>query len=339
MVNTTQPPLAAIDAGSNTVHLVVARPTNDGRDLRTLDDRLELVRLGADVSASGAIGEARAARAVVAIREQAARARELGAEIVLGIATEGVRAASNARDFLGRVERETGVRLELVTGDQEAALTYWGVTSAALPDGRAAGERQVVLDLGGGSLELVVGSGAAIEWRVSLPLGSGAVHDRYAPSDPPAATELAAARAVATAALELLRAPLPVAGALACGGTATALAALAARTLPEPDAMDGEEVAVGGAGGPLRALSPATLERLVALLQAQPAAEIAATYRIAEERARLLAAGAMVLLAAMARLGVDRLQVSRRGIREGALLAYVRAGNGWLEAARRGALP
>lgn len=325
-------PLAAIDAGSNTIHLVVAQPTADGRDLRTLGDEQELIRLGADVSATGAIGEERAARAIAAIRAQAARARALGATAVLGIATEGVRAAANANDFLRRVEAETGVRLELVTGEQEAALTYWGVTGVAA----TSGERRVVLDLGGGSLEMVVGTGANIEWRVSLPLGSGTIHDRYAPADPPVASELDTARDAVAAALAPLNPPLPVAMALACGGTATTLAMLAEQALNGPNGIGAADTAAGYVAPTL------TLDRLGALLdllKSLPAADVSRRYQIDEGRARLLGAGAVVLLGAMRRVGVDALRVSRRGIREGALLAYLRAGDGWLDAATRGVLP
>lgn len=342
-VKTIRTPLAAIDAGSNTIHLVVAEPSADGRDLRTLDDAQELVRLGADISALGAIGEERAARAVAAVRSQAERARRLGAAAVLGIATEGVRAAANALDFLRRVEAETGVRLELVSGDQEAALTYWGATSGVEGEAGEAGEaigatgRRAVLDLGGGSLEVVVGSGEAIAWRVSLPLGSGAVHDRYAPADPALASELEVARSVAADALAPLVLPLPVDEALVCGGTATALAGLAARALNGTDATGGEGEK-HGKNGFVRELTRERLDALLTLLQGQPAAELSRRYRVDEARARLLGAGAVVLLAGMDRLGVDALRVSRRGIREGALLAYLHAGEGWLEAARRGEL-
>ncbi len=334
-VKGTQPPLAAIDAGSNTIHLVVAEPSADGRALRTLDDELELVRLGADVSATGAIGEERAERAVAAIRAQAERAHRLGATVVLGIATEGVRAAANAQDFLRRVEAETGVRLELVTGDQEAALTYWGVVSGGdVSDGRRA-----VLDLGGGSLELVVGSGADIEWRVSLPLGSGSIHDRYAPADPPSVSELRSARDVVAGVLAPLNLPLPVDEVLACGGTATTLAGLAARTLAEANATVAGAGNGNGTNGAVQSLSRAQLDALLDLLKSQPAAEIARRYQVDEARARLLGAGEVVLLAAMERLGVDILQVSRRGIREGALLAYLHAGDRWPDAATAGMLP
>lgn len=314
--------LAALDVGSNTIHLVVARPAPDGRDLRYLADELDLTRLGEDVGATGAIGLERQARAIAVIREQAELARRLGARTILGIATEGVRAAANASAFLAAVRDATGVTLALISGDEEAALTYWGATSG-LAD---AGERRAVLDLGGGSLEIVIGDGSAIRWRTSLPLGSGTMHDHYAPADPPVASELEAVRAVVTDTLGALDLPLPVASALACGGTATSLIALSARV----DGITGE--VLGGNGE----LSRERLEELVALLQQLPASEISARYGVDTARARLLAAGATVLLAALDRLGVEALYVSRRGIREGALLAYAHAGARWLEVAAAG---
>lgn len=323
--------LAAIDAGSNTIHLVVAEIGPDGHDIRTLGDELELVRLGADVSASGAIGAERAVRAIATIRAQAEQARTLGASTVLGIATEGVRAAANADEFLRRVEAETGVRLELVTGEQEAALTYWGVISGV----EASNERRTVLDLGGGSLEIVAGKGSAITWRVSLPLGSGAIHDRYAPADPPVASELETARRVVAETLHPLDLAFPVDEALACGGTATTLAALAAWALTEANGTGGNG-AGNGKGGFIQVLTQAGLGALLELLQSLPAVEVSRRYRVDEVRARLLGAGTVVLLATMDWLGVDALRVSRRGIREGALLAYLHTGERWLEAAALG---
>ena len=166
----TLAPLAAIDVGSNTIDLTVARPTPDGADLEYIADELELVRLGADVSRSGTIGVERMARAIEVVQHQAEVARTGGAERILGIATEGVRAASNGQELLERVRDETGVALELISGDQESAFTYWGATSG-LKDCSA---RRAVLDLGGGSIEIVLGVGNAVQWRTSLPLGSGA---------------------------------------------------------------------------------------------------------------------------------------------------------------------
>jgi len=234
----------------------------------------------------------------------------------------GARLLGNGGGLLARLRAEAGITFTLVTGDQEAALTYWGATSG-LEDG---GARRAVLDLGGGSLEIVVGEGSDVQWRVSLPLGSGAMHDRLAPSDPAQTEELAAVRAETARTLATLAPPLPVHVALVAGGTATTLGTLAERALPGTGS--------GGAADP--ELSPAMLDALVTLLQSMPATEVARRYGIDEGRARLLAAGAMVLLAAMERLGVGALRVRRRGIREGAILAYHRWGEGWPEAAAEG---
>jgi exopolyphosphatase/pppGpp-phosphohydrolase len=335
----TLAPLAAIDVGSNTIHLTVARPTADGSDLEYVADELELVRLGADVSRIGAIGPERMDRAIEVVRHQVEVARRCGAERVLGIATEGVRAASNGARFLDWVRVETGVTLDLITGDQEAALTYWGASSG-LEDGH---QRRAVLDLGGGSLELVVGEGSAVLWRASLPLGSGAMHDRFAPSDPPRADELTRVRVVVAEALAALDLPLPVGKTLASGGTATTLAVLAARALSPAGALAALDI-VEARGTHratrvrrVRVLTDDMLHALLGLLQARPAAEIATRYQIEEGRARLLGAGTAVLLGAMERLGVQTLHVRKRGIREGALLAYCHHADDWLRAATDGA--
>ena len=324
-------PLAAIDMGSNTVHLAVARPTTAG-GLAILADETVLVRLGADLAATGQIGTERAAHATATVRAQAERARALGATVLLGIATEGVRAARNGEAFLARLYDETGVAFTLITGEQEAALTYWGVTSeqveSATSTTATTPTRRGVVDLGGGSLELVVGEGSRVGWRISLPLGSGAIHDHYTPGDPLSAAELAQARSVAEEMLRPLDLPLPVAMASACGGSATALQRLATRVNGGDDLI--------GKNAANDALTTADLQRLLALLQQMPAREITARYGIEEGRARLLGAGAVVLLAVIERLGVERLHVSQRGIREGAILAYLHAGDGWLTAATQG---
>ncbi|MGZ3675741.1 MAG: Ppx/GppA phosphatase family protein, partial [Ktedonobacterales bacterium] len=342
IVVTSSQPLAAIDVGSNTIHQTVGRPTLDGYDLDYLADELELVRLGADVSASGALGQERMQRAISVIRHQTEVARQHGATLVLGIATEGVRAARNGTEFIERVRAETGVVLEVVTGEQEAALTYWGATSGL--DGESGGDAvsamRVVLDLGGGSMEVVVGEGSRVEWRVSLPLGSGAVHDRYAPADPPNTEELARAHDAVREALDALNPPLPVSQLIACGGTATTLAYLGAKAFPPLDptelAPSGNGAVNGGNGALLRELTRERLMQLLDLLRTMNAAQVTERFGVEEARARLLGAGGVVLLATMEWLGVDSLIVRKRGIREGAILAYAHVGERWLELAASG---
>ena len=115
---TDRAPLAAVDVGSNTIHLVVARPTADGRDLVTLADELDMTRLGADISAHGALSPERMARAITVLKAQQERADSLGVYEFLLIGTEGVRAAANADEFLARIQREIGVSLQLISGEQ-----------------------------------------------------------------------------------------------------------------------------------------------------------------------------------------------------------------------------
>ncbi|MGZ3681276.1 MAG: Ppx/GppA phosphatase family protein, partial [Ktedonobacterales bacterium] len=200
--------------------------------------------------------------------------------------------------------------------------------------------KRAVLDLGGGSMEIVAGEGSKVEWRVSLPLGSGAVHDRYAPADPPSAEELARAHDAVREALDALNPPLPVNQLIACGGTATTLAYLGAKAFPPTDPAElapSGNGAVNGGNGPL--LKEPTRERLMQLLdllRTMNAAQVTERFGVEEARARLLGAGGVVLLATMEWLGVDRLRVRKRGIREGAILAYVHTGTRWLELAATG---
>jgi exopolyphosphatase/guanosine-5'-triphosphate,3'-diphosphate pyrophosphatase len=313
------------------------RPDAGRQRLRALVDDAEMVRLGADVTEIGAIGPERAQRAIAAIRRQVALARSHGATDVLGIATEGVRRAANAQAFLDRVHAQTGVRFSLITGEQEASLAFWGATSES-PD--VTGPRGVI-DLGGGSLELIVGENDATRWRASLPLGSGAVRARWLPSDPPTLREIVRAHDAIRADLTSLDLPLPVKDVTVCGGTATALATVAGRAfhkhaegrLPPVDAA-----AVALVSGRRRALTDVSLDALIRLLLRSDNEELTRRYRLKEGRAPLLIPGALTLFAGIERFGVDRLWVSRRGIREGALIAWRNVGDRWLDAASSGHL-
>jgi exopolyphosphatase/guanosine-5'-triphosphate,3'-diphosphate pyrophosphatase len=332
-VHTITKPLAAIDVGSNTIHLIVARITHDGNDVDYIADELELVRLGADVSASGTIGPERMARALAVIRAQAEVAHAHHADTILGIATEGVRIASNGQELIKRAQAEAGVHIEMISGDQEASLTYWGGTSGL----RSIREQRAVLDLGGGSLEIVVGTNSRIHWRTSLPLGSGVMHSRYAVSDPNTPAELDTIEQVVRETLLLDIPPLPVREAIACGGTATTLAALAGRVLQDvhPTAHPGDKLTSNGTRR-IRYLTRERMEWLRALIQSQSAADLSRRYDIDPNRALLLGAGVAVLIATMEQLGADSLRIRKRGIREGALLAYTHVGERWLEDATRG---
>lgn len=322
------PRLAALDVGSNTVHITVAHIVKRLTEIERLADEADLVRLGADVSTMGTISAARMEWASSTIRRQVALARSYGADAVLAVATEALRSAANGGELIERVRRETGVTIHLVSGAQEAALTYWGATSGLKP----IKGRRAVVDMGGGSLELALGSGRTVDWRVSLPLGSGAISRRHILSDPPTAAEEASVERVVRETLLAQAPPPPVAQAIVCGGTASALAAIAGRIAGGPDRP---------ATTPLvraRYLTRVQLDAVLRLLSGLPAREVSRRYALDEGRARLLPAGGSILLGVMDLLDIGMLRVRRRGVREGAMLTYAREGERWLEAAASGAL-
>src|SRR6185437_4282818 len=217
-------PVAAIDVGSNTIHLVVAIPhLSDGSALAVLVDELEFVRLGAGVSATGRIAPERAERGLAALRRLRDLATTAGAQTILCAATEVMRLASNGAEFLASAQAELGLEIPVISGEQEASLTFWG----AISDRNLSSEQPVaVADLGGGSIELVLGHGRRLNWRRSLPLGSGGLHDRFVRSDPPTLDELQSLRREADAILGAQALPVSAPDThllIACGGTATTL--------------------------------------------------------------------------------------------------------------------
>ena len=325
--------VAAMDIGSNTVHVTVARKGKADADLAILADESDLVRLGHDVGAMGALGDARAERAIDALRQYTLLAGMLGCETILCMATGGVRAASNGAEFLARARRETGLDIHMISGEQEGMLSYWGASS----DGPELKGDRAVVDLGGSSLEIAAGHGSALRWRVSLPLGAGALRDRIGFSDPPTLDELNQAYEAARDTLAPHTPPQPLEEVAVCGGTARAIATVGVRIFgDETDRItvrDGKLVEVTGP----QILTRFHLESVLATLTKQPAWKIASRFSMKPARARILAAGVISLLCAMESTGVSRMRVSGRGIREGAILAWLHTGRDWLNAASRGA--
>src|SRR5207248_11138540 len=126
------------------------------------------------------------------------------AKEILVVATEAIRQASNSREFLDAVQRETGLHIYLVSGDVEATLTFYGATYEAYKQPGAPAQLGV-MDLGGGSTELVVAKNMRISWRTSIPVGSGWLHDRYLCSNPPTLDDLAVAETFLRTYLQGLR--------------------------------------------------------------------------------------------------------------------------------------
>jgi exopolyphosphatase/guanosine-5'-triphosphate,3'-diphosphate pyrophosphatase len=283
--------LGCVDIGSNTTRLLVA--DCDGGELRWIHQEREFTRIGHELLEFGRIGPAKIEEVVEVVRGQLASAREHGASRVRAVATAAIRNAANGTELAQAVQAATGTPVEILSEEEEARLAFVGV--AGTLEAPAPGELGVV-DVGGGSSELVVGSAPdRVRWWASLPVGSGALSHSCLASDPPAPEELATARARIAQELGRLEVPrTPVA--VAVGGSATSLARLA---------------------GPV--LTADALRRALALLASARADEIARRFVIDPERVRLLPAGLLILEGVADAFGVS-LRVGRGGIREGVLL-------------------
>jgi exopolyphosphatase / guanosine-5'-triphosphate,3'-diphosphate pyrophosphatase len=291
---------ACIDVGSNTTRLLVA--TDDGPRLRELLSERAFTRLGAGCGPDGAIAPAKVAEVAGVVARQLAVARELGAQEVRVVATAAVRQAANGAALVAAIERSCGADLEILGGEDEARLAFAGAVGmlAEPPAGQLG-----VVDVGGGSTELVVGTWAAgVTWSVSLPVGSSVVTAADLPTDPPSPAELARLRRRLARVFAGVEVPRPV-RAYAVGGSATSLQRL-----------------VGGV------LERDALARGLQALVTRPAEEIALRLGLHPERARLLPA-ALLLLDAASRALHAPLQLAGGGLREGIVLeqlARLRAG-------------
>ncbi len=317
MQNHDAPVHAAIDIGSNTIHIVVARCLPD--DLEILADEEELARIGESVTATGAISPQKRDEAITVLRKYKALAEQHDANPILVVATEAIRQASNSEAFLADVQRETGLEVHLISGDVEAVLTFYGATYEFYKETRESDEPDLVgvMDLGGGSTELVIAKHGQISWRTSLSIGSGWLHDRYLSSDPPALDDLAVARSFLQTyfrGIHIKRFPPML---IVTGGTANALLHLAHRAFD----LDMQQ----------SLLTYDDLIRCEGLLSAEASEEIAQRYQLAAKRARILAAGVLIIRTVMSSYQLDQIRVSPHGIREGALLAYTRHGEQWLQ--------
>jgi exopolyphosphatase/guanosine-5'-triphosphate,3'-diphosphate pyrophosphatase len=299
----TTPRVAAIDIGTNSTRLLVA-DIHDGRIVAEVERLLEITRLGDGVDANRRLSEESMERVNATMAVYAERAHALGAARPLATATSAVRDAANGSEFLAELERRHGVRARMLSGDEEARMTFRGVTSA-----RPAVPGTLVCDIGGGSTELVLGDADGVRAAVSLELGCVRMSERFLASDPPAAHELEALRQAAAGALtgDLAGAAQVLIG---VAGTVTTLATIDLGLAEErPELIDGHE------------LTGAAVNRLLAELAAMPLAERRTVRGLMPARAPTIVAGAAILAEALRACGLDRLTVSERDILHGAALA------------------
>ncbi len=313
MFDQNTPVHAAIDIGSNTIHLVVARSLPDNLDI--LADEVDLVRIGESVTATGDISAQKQAASIDTLLRYKAIAEQHQASPILVVATEAIRQAKNSADFLAAIQQATGLIVHLIDGNVEATLTFAGATYT-LTKQTSSPTHIGVMDLGGGSTELVTATQGQITWRTSLPIGSGWLHDRYLPSNPPIPEEIRTAHAFLHNALQKLSIKQPLEALIVTGGSANSLLHLAHHAF-------GLDLAA-------ECLTHEDMLRCEGLLHALPAEEITRRYQQPDARALILPAGAAIIRAVMNYLHLPEIHVSPHGIREGTLLAYAQYGEQWL---------
>lgn len=311
---------AVVDIGTNSTRLLIADVDTDGQ-IAEIVRRSVVTRLGAGVDAGGSLAEESCARVLSALRafgeEVEAHRPESGeAYSKLAVMTSAVREAANGGEFAERVRGECGLDARILTGEEEARMTFLGAMS-----GRpGAVEPTVVIDIGGGSTEFVVGVGRTAGFHVSLEAGVVRMSERHIHSDPPTPTELqelaADTYAVYSAGLPAVE-RAPVRRGIAVAGTATSAAAID----QELDPYDPERVH----GYPLLL---ATVEMLLARLADMSERQRRELAGLEPNRAPTIVAGMVLLSEAMRAFDLDEVEVSEHDILHGGALSLAgRAGD------------
>lgn len=231
--------VAAIDCGTNSIRLLVADVDVEAGTLTDLDRRMEVVRLGQGVDRTGRIAPEALERTLDATRRYAAVCADLGVEAVRFVATSASRDAENRDEFVAGVRAALGVEPEVIGGVEEAELSFRGATGVL---GAAHPGPYLVVDLGGGSTEVVLGS-TTPEAAYSMDVGCVRITERHLRSDPPAAAEVAAAEADVRAALDVAAQRVPLGRAVTLVGLAGSVTTITAHALGlpayDPAAIDG----------------------------------------------------------------------------------------------------
>ena len=293
--------LAAVDIGSNTVHVLVADVVRN--KLVDVAHYVEMPELGARVARTGAIGT-KGRIAIRALRNVIALARKHGYDHLIAAATQAVRQASDGDAFARQASAAIGVPVHIISAQREAELSFLGVASR-----HAARREWVMVDLGGASTEVVIARGHGMVRSTSLPIGSGVLASSYL-SDPPRPEERARMRRAALR--ELTHAPDgEVERLVATGGTASNLPLVLSRRNPPT------------------VLTTADLLACEGRLDAGRAVHVGRKLGLPPTRVKALRAGVEVLLLLLDWYGLAVLQISHEGLRHGMLLAYLERGEDW----------
>ena len=293
--------VAAIDCGTNAIRLLIANVVGD--TLTDVSRRMEIVRLGEGVDQTGTLSAAAIARTRTALIGYAAEIAELGITAVRMVATSATRDAANAAEFRAMVRSVLGVDPEVITGDEEARLSFAGAVR-----GLTAEAPFLVVDIGGGSTEFVTGT-TTVEAAISVDIGCVRMTERHLHSDPATAPEIAAAQADITAAVDRALAAVPAAEAKTLVGLAGSVATVAALALRLP--------AYESARIHHARVSHADVVEVTKSLLAATVAERRELGPMHPGRADVIGAGALILQTIMDRSGAESVVASEHDILDG----------------------
>ncbi|MFK4213226.1 exopolyphosphatase [Streptomyces sp. NPDC030920] len=304
--------VAAIDCGTNSIRLLVADVDPSTGELVELDRRMEIVRLGQGVDRTGRLAPEALERTLAACRQYAAVIEEHGARRVRFVATSASRDAENRDEFVRGVLEILGVEPEVISGDQEAEFSFTGATKELAGRDHLA-KPYLVVDIGGGSTEFVVGDDHVRAAR-SVDIGCVRMTERHlvrdgVVTDPPAPAQIDAIRADIDAALDLAEESVPLTGAgtlVGLAGTVTTLASIALGL----DAYDSEAIHHSR-------ISFDRVQEITGRLLGSTHAERAAIGAMHPGRVDVITSGALILLAVMKRTGAREVVVSEHDILDG----------------------
>ncbi len=308
---TSSAPVAAIDLGTNTCLLLVAR--QKGSMIVPLARELRVVRLGEGLEATGRLSDDAMNRAVTVLREYHKIISDHGCQKIWCVATAAFRAATNARDLQQRIHQATSFEMNSINGQREAGLVSRAVREVFPP---TAGTR-VTVDVGGGSTEVIVEQAGELADIVSLPLGSVQLTERHLASDPPEVDELARLKADIARVLGVTAIPENLESFIGVGGTATTFVAMKlGLTVYDHDRVHGATLDIDSFDAILQHCASLPLVERKQLPGLHPG------------RAEVIVAGGLILSGVMGRLGVKVMQVSDHGLRWGMVLELLAEENG-----------
>jgi exopolyphosphatase / guanosine-5'-triphosphate,3'-diphosphate pyrophosphatase len=300
---------AVVDIGTNSTRLLIADVDAISGSVHELDRQSVVTRLGEAVDAGGEITVEAAQRVLTVLSDYRTRIEHHKCEANLAVLTSAARDASNGSRFAERVRTEAGLNARVLSGDEEAQLTFLGAMSERA--GRAE-ERTVVIDIGGGSTEFIVGSKRASSFHISVQAGVLRMSERHIHSDPPAPSEL---QALAEDTCAELNRALPsaqrtgVTRGIAVAGTATSAAAIDQGLEPyDPERVHGYELQLG------------TVELLTARLADMTEAQRRQVVGLHPDRAPTIVAGMILLAEAMRAFELQHVEVSEHDILRGGIL-------------------